>query len=106
MKKLQNQESIELGEVPQLWKDSYVTAIYKKGSKSNPSNYRPISLTCILCKTLENIIRIRILEHLVENELISKEQYGFLPKRSTTLQLLNVMEEWTKVLDREVETLM
>ena len=76
-----------------------VTAIHKKGLKSNPSNYRPISLTCILCKILEDIIRKHVLEHLIENQLLCHEQYGFVPKRSTTLQLLNVMEEWTRVID-------
>ena len=40
-----------------------------------------------------------MLEHLTENEIICNEQYGVIPKRSTSLQLLNVMEEWAKILD-------
>jgi len=40
-----------------------------------------------------------MLEHLTENEIICNEEYGFIPKRSTSLQLLNVMEEWAKILD-------
>ena len=93
------QESIDEGTVPQLWKKAHVTALFKKGAKSNPSNYRPISLTCILCKVLESIIRTAILDHLTQNNLICKNQYGFVPKRSTSLQLLKVMEEWIQVID-------
>ena len=43
--------------MPSVWKGANVTALHKKGSKTDPSNYRPISLTCILCKVYETIIR-------------------------------------------------
>ena len=56
-------------------------------------------VSCILCKVLESIIRTAILDHLTQNNLICKNQYGFVPKRSTSLQLLKVMEEWIQVID-------
>jgi len=94
------QESIDIGCVPSLWKKAIVTAIHKKGKKTEPSNYRPISLTCVLCKVLEGILRTHILDHLQKNDLLCSEQYGFIPKRSATLQLLNVFDKWMTVLDK------
>jgi len=93
------QESIDSGQVPNLWKSATVTAIHKKGKKTDPSNYRPISLTCILCKVLEGIVRSHMLEYFLENDQLCKEQFGFVPKRSATLQLLNVMDKWMTILD-------
>ena len=49
--------SMETGELPDDWKSSNITAIFKKGSKSKMGNYRPVSLTCIICKVFESIIR-------------------------------------------------
>ena len=48
------QQSYTSGQPPEAWKTALVTAIYKKGNKSDPANYRPISLTCILCKVMEH----------------------------------------------------
>ena len=48
---------------------------------------------------LEKIQRKKIINHLIENNLLSRNQYGFLAGRSTTLQLLHVMDEWTEALD-------
>jgi hypothetical protein len=76
-----------------------VSAIYKKGSKKNPANYRPVSLTSVACKQLEKIVRTRILRHMTDNSLISERQHGFLPGRSTTTQLLQVFDSWSTILD-------
>ena len=59
------------GVVPEDWKLANVTPIFKKGSKSAPGNYRPVSLTCILCKVMESLIKDTIVEHLTANSLIS-----------------------------------
>ncbi len=50
-------ESINTGDVPEDWKRANVTPIFKKGSKSDPGNYRPVSLTSVCCKLLESILR-------------------------------------------------
>ena len=82
-----------------------VTAIYKgKGSPTNCSNYRPISLTCITCKILEAIIRENLLNHFTKNNLLIQNQFGFRPGRSTTSQLLDCMNDWTKTMDRRGQT--
>ena len=78
---------LKTGTVPKEWKTGIITAIFKKGSKKDPSNYRPISLTCIICKLLESIVRDEIVEHFIKNIFFSKYQYGFISKRSATLQL-------------------
>ena len=94
------QTSINTGTLPQEWKMSNITAIYKKGDKHDPGNYRPVSLTSIMCRTLESIIRDAMLKYLKKNGLISKKQFGFLQGRSTVLQLLKVIDKWTEILDR------
>jgi hypothetical protein len=91
--------SMEQGKLPTQWKEAHVSAIYKKGLKKDPSNYRPVSLTCVLCKIMEKIVRDSLVEHLQSNNLFSEKQYGFMAKRSTTLQLLKVLDEWTEILD-------
>ena len=80
--------SLERGVLPEDWKRAIVSPIHKKGSKSVAENYRPISLTAILCKLMEKFVRSAILQHLLDNKLISKRQFGFINGRSTTTQLL------------------
>ena len=89
--------------VVQQWNDATVVAIFKKGSKRLASNCRPISLTCIICKILKSIIslviRDQMLEFFMQNNKISDKQFGFLPGRSCTLQLLYCVHEWINHLE-------
>ena len=94
-------ESLKTGKIPQQWKDATVVAIFKKGSKRLASNYRPISLTCIICKILESIIRDQMLEFFMQNNKISDKQFGFLPGRSCTLQLLYCVHKWINELEND-----
>ena len=91
--------SLSSGTVPRDWKKANVSAVFKKGNRKLPSNYRPISLTCIACKVLESILRDEIYEHMRANSLLSTRQFGFVSGRSTMLQLLNVLDEWTSLLE-------
>ena len=59
-----------------------------------------MSLTIIICKILEGNIRYVIIEHMMKNDLFSCRQFGYTSVRSTTLQLVKVMEYWTSMLDR------
>ena len=75
--------SLTTATVPNVWKLAFINPIFKKGSRSVPSNYRPISLTCCLSRVLENIIVKKLLLHLNEYSLISSFQYGFIPGKSS-----------------------
>ena len=84
------------------WKKAIITAVFKKGDKSTPNNYRPVSLTSVLSKIMESIVRDHMLKHLMDNNLLCDNQHGFVPKRDCMSQLLVCLEEWTQQLeDRE-----
>ena len=93
-------KSIEEGIVPKDWKKAKITAIFKKGKKKDPSNYRPVSLTSVICKVLEGLVREHLSEFMKTNKLLSPKQYGFIKGRSTTLQLLKVLDDWTRSLEK------
>ena len=88
-------KSLESGKIPQDWKRAVVTAIFKRGSKSEPGNYRPVSLTCVASKVLESFVRDAIVTHLTDNRLYAECQYGFRKKRSCITKLLEVMEDFS-----------
>src|ERR1043165_1093598 len=74
--------------------------IFKKGNSSDPNNYRPISLTSVICKIFESIIKNQLLSYLNTFSLISKHQHGFLSKHSTSTNLLESLNDWTSSLDK------
>lgn len=91
--------SLTEGIVPYQWKQANVTPLFKKGSKSNPGNYRPVSLTSIPCKLMEKIIRTSVFSHLAANSLLSDCQHGFVANRSCVTNLISVIDDWTDSLD-------
>ena len=86
--------------VPVEWKNANITPIFKKGSRFEPGNYRPVSLTSVICKVLESLIRDCIVEHLKENELIFPSQHGFVNRRSCLTNLLEYFEKITELIDQ------
>ena len=95
-------KSIESGKIPNQWKIAEVRPIFKKGAKSNPSNYRPVSLTSVVCKIFESFVRDSLYDHFINNNLLSPNQYGFCKGRSCVTQLLNTINYWFYYLDRNV----
>ena len=69
------QQSLDSGIaiVPTQWKHAYVSSVFKKGSKTNPKNYCPISLTSVVCKSLEHMIVSQI-----DLELSSHVSHNYL----------------------------
>ena len=75
---------IRAGCFPTSWKFSVVCPVYKNsGDRQSPSQYRPISLLCIISKIFESIINQQIMIHLSKTNLLSDVQYGFRSARST-----------------------
>ena len=85
--------------VPSEWKEANITLLFKKGSRNKPENYRPVSLTSVVCKLLETLIRDHMVEFLVKHKLINTSQHGFLKARSYLTNLLCFLEEITKWVD-------
>ena len=86
--------------LPYDWKLAEVTAVHKKGSKTDRSNYRPVSLTSVCCKLLESLVRDYMINYLLDNRLLHVKQYGFIKGRSASLQLLHIMDKWTEYLEQ------
>lgn len=93
------QQSLQQGAVPVEWKTANVTPIFKKGNRNTVSNYRPVSLTSVICKLIETLIKRSLAEHLERHSLLNKSQHGFLPKRSCLTNLLEFFDDITKILD-------
>ena len=92
--------SLEEGIVPSEWKEANITPLFNKGSRNKPENYRPVSLTSVVCKLLETLIRDHMVEFLVKHKLINTSQHGFLKASSyLTNNLLCFFEEITKWVD-------
>ena len=93
------QQSLDESEVSDDGREANVVPLFQKGSKRDPANYRPISLTSQLGKVMESIIRDRILEHIERHCLIHPSQRGFLSGRSCQSNLLEYLENVTKEVD-------
>ncbi len=93
-------ETLARSGLPEVWKHSYVSPLHKSGARSDPGNYRPISLTCVLCKLFEHILVSSIMNHLDEQRLLSDHQHGFRRKRSCEGQLISVLHQMTMVAER------
>ena len=81
-----------------------MSPVYKKGSRSSPSNYRPMSLSCVLCKTLEHIIYSNITSHLDKHSLLSPLQYGFCKGLSCESQLTLTLHDLASNFDHKLQT--
>lgn len=92
-------KSLTEGFVPEDWKQGQITPIYKKGIRSSPTNYRPVSLTSVVCKLLEGVIKDNVMQHLQVNDLISDQQHGFIPQKGCNTNLLESLENWLDNLE-------
>ena len=88
-------ESLGQSVIPSDWRRANVTSIVKKGSRQSVANYRPVSLTSVVCKLLESIIRGSVTEHLNKYSLLNKSQHGFTSQRSCLTNLLEFCDDVT-----------
>ena len=73
---------LEEGIVPSEWKEANITPLFNKGSRKKSENYRPVSLTSVVCKLLETLITDPMVEFLIKHKFINTSQHGFLKARS------------------------
>ena len=88
--------------IPEEWKLGHVVPIFKKGSKHEVSNYRPISLTSLVMKTMERIIKVEILKHV--EGLVDDRQHGFLAKKSCTTNMVGLCDSLALSLNDNIHT--
>ena len=86
--------------LPQDWLSAHIVPVHKKCDKRNPSNYRPISLTSVVAKTLERLVHREIVSALENKELLSGYQYGFCAKHSTVSLLSEAVHDWALALEQ------
>ena len=88
--------SVQTGKVPKEWKRADIVPIYKSGKKDEPLNYRPVSLTSIVCKICEKVIKKQWTKFLENKGILTNKQYGFRKKRSCGTNLLSF---YSRVID-------
>ena len=94
--------SYKKGVLPDEWKEANVTPIHKKGDKTDIKNYRPISLTCLIMKVFENIIRNKLYESC--GDKITSHQHGFVPRKSCNTQLIEFSSNLAYNLNNHLQT--
>ena len=94
------QASLNQGALPHIWKSGAIVPVYKKGSRTECSNYRPISLTCICSKILEHINVFNISEHLATHHVLCDEQHGFRHRRCCESQLISTIDDFASCLNK------
>ena len=72
----------------------------QKSNKSDPANYRPISLTCILCKVIELLFLSHMWKHLNRNNIILPHQHGFRSGLSCETQLVETVYDWAASMNK------
>ena len=95
------QASLNQGIIPKDWKEANITPIFKKGEKTNAENYRPVSLTSIICKLLEHIVHSSIMDHFEKNNILTNVQHGSRQKRSCETQLITTCKDFIKTLEKK-----
>ena len=97
-------QSLSTGDLPSSWLHAWITPVFKKGSRCEPENYRPVSLTCVMCKLLEHIICTHLRTHFDRHGILTEYNHGFRSKHSCESQLLVTSHDLLTRMDRKEET--
>ncbi|PKU33043.1 rna-directed dna polymerase from mobile element jockey-like [Limosa lapponica baueri] len=93
------QQSWLTGKVPVDWRLANVMHSYKKGHKKDPGTYRPVSLTSVPGKVMEQIILSAITQHIQDNQVIRPSQHAFMKGRSCLTNLISFYDKVTYLVD-------
>ena len=96
--------SYSSGNFPSTWKYANVQPVPKRGDKTDPSNYRPISIISVISKVFEKYVNDHIISYLEDNKIVSDKQYGFRQTRSSGDLLTYVSHLWSRALAYHGET--
>ena len=91
--------SFSTGKVPTSLKQAQICPIHKKGPKSDIGNYRPISLLPSFSKILEKLVYLRLFKYVTKFNILSSNQFGFRPKYSTSMALLELYDRISEAID-------
>ena len=98
------QQTMDKSTLSKDWTTANICPLYKKADRSIPANYRPVSLTCILCKLTEHIVCSNIMSHLEEHNVITDKQHAFRKHHSCETQLCSVIHDWARNIDKNKQT--
>jgi hypothetical protein len=87
--------------IPDKWRCAVLTPMYKSSLTPDVSNYRSVALTCVACKIMERVIVRDMLHFIRDQRLITKQQYCFMARRSTTLNLLGALNDWSLAINNK-----
>jgi hypothetical protein len=96
-------QSLHLGELPKDWLNANISPLFKKGNRNIAANYRPVSLTCVICKILEHVICSHIRNHIDHHGILSSVQHGFRKHHSCESQLLITTHDLLKARDNNIQ---
>ena len=91
--------SLSQATFPSSWKIGRITALHKKGDRTNANNYRLITMLPVLSNLLERVAYDQVYGYLVTNKILVKEQYGFRDKRSTDAALIHITDKILASMD-------
>jgi len=97
-------QSLDQGSLPVEWTEAIISPVFKKGNIHLASNYRPVSLTCVLSKLMEHVICKHILNHLDAHNILTVFQHGFRKSHSCETQLLLTIDDLMTSHERKMQT--
>lgn len=98
------EESFHSGKVPQFYKETHISPLYKKGDRAKAVNYRPVALTSHIIKIYERILRKIMVKFIDDNKILCNNQHGFRSGRSCLTQLLSHFDDIVLGLSKGADT--